>query len=36
VAFARLRAFRDGFFNGFGGCEAKYADRGLSFDALSH
>jgi predicted metalloprotease len=32
VTFARLRAFRDGFFNGFGGCAVKYSDTAISID----
>ena len=30
VTFGRLRAFRDGFFNGYGVCKAKYSDTSLT------
>ena len=34
VTFARLRAFRDGFFNGYGTC-SSYAEQGPDLDAPS-
>lgn len=35
VTFARLRAFRDGFFNGYGVCQANYSDTSLTIDQPS-
>jgi len=29
VTFARLRAFRDGFLNGYGVCQTNYSDTSL-------
>jgi predicted metalloprotease len=35
VTFARLRAFRDGFFNGYGVCEGKYSDSSVKLSEPS-
>jgi predicted metalloprotease len=35
VTFGRLRAFRDGFFNGFGVCKTNYSDTSLTIDQPS-